>query len=106
MRVTQAKASIAADLRWPLPEPFLEVAAVIVHHAEDRLAERTALAPRAGPRIQISERKVAAPHMVYRADQAKAPVAVAQLASVTLPAAVEELLGVDQVRVGAADHFD
>jgi hypothetical protein len=43
--------------------------------------------------------------VIYRADQAKAPVAIAQLASVPVPAAIEELLETDQVLVSAADLF-
>jgi hypothetical protein len=42
---------------------------------------------------------------IYRTDRAKAPVAVAQIASMPLPAAIEELLETDQVLVGAADLF-
>ena len=84
---------------------FLEVAALIVHFGDDWLAERTALVPRPGHPDQISERKIVAAQMIYRADQAKAPAAVAQLASVPLPAVVEELLETDQVLVSAADLF-
>jgi len=75
---------------------FLKVTAVIVHYGEDRLAERTTLVSCPGHPHQISERKVVAAQSVYRADQAKAPLAVAQLASVPLPAVVEETLETDQ----------
>jgi hypothetical protein len=76
---------------------------VIVHHGDDRLAKRRALVPRPRHPHQISEREVVAPQAIYRTDQEKAPVGVAQLASVPLPAAVEELLETDQVLVSAVD---
>ena len=69
------------------------------------MAERTPLVPRPGHPHQISERKVVAAQSVYRADQAKAPLAVAQLASVPLPAVVEELLETDQLLESTADLF-
>ena len=69
---------------------------MIVHYGENRVAERTPLVPRPGHSHQISEREVVAAQSVYRADQAKAPLAVAQLASMPLPAVVEELLETDQ----------
>lgn len=84
---------------------FPEVAAAIVHFRDDWLAELTALVPRPCHPHQISERKIVAAQTIYRADQAKAPVTVPQLASVPLPAAIEELLETDQVLVGAADLF-
>jgi hypothetical protein len=84
---------------------FLEVAAVIVQDGYDRLSERTTLVPRPCHPDQISKREVVTPQAVYRTDQAKTPVAVAQLTSVPLPAAVEELLEADQVLISAADLF-
>jgi hypothetical protein len=78
---------------------------VIVHFPDDRVAERTTLVPRPCHPHQISERKVVAMQTIYRADQAKAPVAVAQIASVPLPAAIKELLETDKVLVSAADLF-
>ena len=59
--------------------------------------------PRPGYPHQISKRKVVAAQMIHCADQAKAPVAVAQLPSVPVPAAVEELLEANQHLVSAAD---
>jgi hypothetical protein len=82
---------------------FLEVAATIVHFSDDRLTERTTLVPRPRHPHQVSEREVVAPQAIYRADQAKAPEAVAQLAFVPVPAAVEELLETNQALVSAAD---
>jgi hypothetical protein len=84
---------------------FLKVTAVIVHYGEDRLAERTTLVSCPGHPHQISERKVVAAQSVYRADQAKAPLAVAQLASVPLPAVVEETLETDQHLESTVDLF-
>ena len=69
------------------------------------MAERTTLVPRPRHPHQISEREVVAPQAIYCAYQAKAPAAVAQLASVPLPAAIEELLETDQVLISAADFF-
>ena len=84
---------------------FIEVAAVIIHHAEDRMAEWTTLVPRPRHPNQITEREVVAPQAIYCAYQAKAPAAVAQLTSVPLPAAIEELLETDQVLISAADLY-
>jgi hypothetical protein len=56
-------------------------------------------------RTRCSEREVVAPQAIYCADQAKAPVAIPQLASVPVPAAVEELLETNQALVSAADFF-
>ena len=78
---------------------------MIVHFRDDRVAERTTLVPHPCHPHKISECKVAATQMIYRADQAKAPVAIAQFASVPVPPAIEELLETDQVLVGAADLF-
>jgi hypothetical protein len=84
---------------------LLEVAALIVHFGDDRLAEWASLVPRAGYPDQISERKKVAAQMINCADQAKAPAAVAQRASVPVPAVVEELLDTNQILVSAADLF-
>jgi hypothetical protein len=84
---------------------FPEVAAAIVHFRDDRVPERRTLVPRPRHPHQIPERKVVAAQMINRADQAKAPVAVSQLASVPLPAAIEELLQTNQVRISAADQM-
>src|SRR5450755_4012065 len=70
---------------------------------DDRLTKRTTLVPRPRHPHQVSEREVVAPQAIYRADQAKAPEAVAQLASVPVPAAVEELLETNQALVSEAD---
>jgi hypothetical protein len=83
---------------------FPEIAAAIIHFRDDRVAERTTLVPRPRHARQIPEGEVVAAQMIYRADQAKAPLAVLQLASVPVPTAIEELLETNQVLMGAADR--
>jgi hypothetical protein len=69
------------------------------------VAERTTIVPCPRNAHEIPERKVVAAQTIYRAGQAKAPAAVAQLDSVPLPATIEELLETDQVLISAADRF-
>jgi hypothetical protein len=78
---------------------------VIVHCRENRVAEWTARVPRQGHPRQISERKVVAVQMIYRANQAVLPTPIVQFALVPLPAAVEECLETDKHLVSATDLF-